>query len=121
MVSKSILLLALAPLSSDGFSVPCRSSVTTVPSKRSLIGLRMSADTKEEAKDGKPLFSDDVLDEASDALTAVGWSAPSDDAELTANDPFVQSIDESIQRDFGVSLDDLLNPAKVRRLGGLCC
>lgn len=76
----------------------------------------MSADTKDETKDGKPLFSDDVLEEATDALTAVGWSAPSDDAELTANDPFVQSIDESIQRDFGVGLDDLLNPAKVVNL-----
>jgi hypothetical protein len=35
-------------------------------------------------------------------------------AELTSADPFVRSIDASIQREMGVSLDELLNPAKVR-------
>ena len=59
-------------------------------------------------------FSQQVMDEAADALVSVGWSAPSSgDAELTSSDPFVQSIDASIQRDFGVRLDELLNPAKV--------
>lgn len=60
-------------------------------------------------------FSQQVMDEAADALVSVGWSAPSGDAELTSSDPFVQSIDASIQRDIGVRLDELLNPAKVCR------
>ena len=33
--------------------------------------------------------------------------------ELTSNDPFVQRINEQIQRESGVDLDELLNPAKV--------
>ena len=60
-------------------------------------------------------FSQQVMDEAADALVSVGWSAPSSgEGELTSSDPFVQSIDASIQRDMGVRLDELLNPAKVR-------
>lgn len=68
-------------------------------------------------------FSQQVMDEAADALVSVGWSAPSGDAELTSSDPFVQSIDASIQRDIGVRLDELLNPAKVCvcMCVSLCC
>eukprot|EP00543_Licmophora_paradoxa_P001549 CAMPEP_0202443162 /NCGR_PEP_ID=MMETSP1360-20130828/2520_1 /ASSEMBLY_ACC=CAM_ASM_000848 /TAXON_ID=515479 /ORGANISM="Licmophora paradoxa, Strain CCMP2313" /LENGTH=291 /DNA_ID=CAMNT_0049058781 /DNA_START=204 /DNA_END=1079 /DNA_ORIENTATION=- len=72
-------------------------------------------ETETETK-SKIGFSDAVLEEASDALTAVGWSAPTDDPELTSDDPFVRSIDASIQRDIGVGLDELLNPAKVVNL-----
>mmetsp|Transcript_37192 Transcript_37192/g.57125 ORF Transcript_37192/g.57125 Transcript_37192/m.57125 type:complete len:357 (+) Transcript_37192:117-1187(+) len=58
-----------------------------------------------------------VLDEASDALKSVGWAQPLEgDEEMTSDDPFVKTIDASIQNDFGVSLDDLLNPAKVVNL-----
>ena len=53
--------------------------------------------------------------EAESALRNVGWSLPEEGA-LTANDPFVQAIDAGIQADFGVALDDLLNPAKVVNL-----
>jgi hypothetical protein len=60
-------------------------------------------------------FSQEVMDEANEALVAVGWAAPSDDAELTSDDPFVKSIDASIQREMGVGLEELLNPAKVSR------
>merc|ERR1712183_1058852 len=35
---------------------------------------------------------------------------------MTSDDPFVKSIDEGIRKDFGVGLDDLLNPAKVVNL-----
>ncbi len=57
--------------------------------------------------------SQEILDEASDALNAVGWSAPMIEEELTSNDPFVQRINAQIQRESGVDLDELLNPAKV--------
>jgi hypothetical protein len=32
---------------------------------------------------------------------------------MTSDDPFVQQIDESIMKEMGVGLDQLLNPAKV--------
>jgi len=57
----------------------------------------------------------EVQTEAESALAAVGWSMPAE-GELTADDPFVVAIDAGIQRDFGVPLDDLLNPAKVVNL-----
>lgn len=62
-----------------------------------------------------------VLDEASDALSSVGWLPPSasggeGDGELTSDDPFVKMIDEQIQKESGVTLDELLNPAKVVNL-----
>lgn len=58
----------------------------------------------------------DIFNEANDALTSVGWSAPMTAEELSSNDPFVQRINESIQKESGVSLDELLNPAKVVNL-----
>jgi hypothetical protein len=39
-----------------------------------------------------------------------------DEGQLTEDDPFVQEIDAGIQRDVGVKLDELLNPAKVVNL-----
>ena len=57
--------------------------------------------------------SQEIIDDASDALSAVGWSAPMLEEELTSNDPFVQRINAQIQRESGVDLDELLNPAKV--------
>lgn len=57
--------------------------------------------------------SQEIMDEASNALNAVGWSAPMMEEELTSNDPFVQRINAQIQSESGVDLDELLNPAKV--------
>jgi hypothetical protein len=57
-----------------------------------------------------------ILDEANDALANVGWAPLREEGELTSDDPFVQEIDAGIQRDFGVSLEELLNPAKVVNL-----
>lgn len=57
--------------------------------------------------------SQEIIDDASDALSAVGWSAPMLEEELTSNDPFVQRINAQIQKESGVDLDELLNPAKV--------
>jgi len=57
-----------------------------------------------------------ILDEASDALQSVGWSAPMADNELTSDDPFVKRIEAQIFEESGVNLDQLLNPAKVINL-----
>ena len=57
--------------------------------------------------------SEEIMDDASDALTSVGWSAPMVDEELTSDDPFVKRINEQIRIESGVDLDELLNPAKV--------
>ena len=57
-----------------------------------------------------------VLNEANDALANVGWAPPREDGEMTSDDPFVREIDAGIQRDFGVGLEELLNPAKVVNL-----
>lgn len=67
----------------------------------------------EPKKESSSMITEEVREEAKDALAAVGWAAPSDSEELTSDDPFVQSIDASIQREVGVSLEELLNPAKV--------
>mmetsp|Transcript_16198 Transcript_16198/g.33509 ORF Transcript_16198/g.33509 Transcript_16198/m.33509 type:complete len:333 (-) Transcript_16198:275-1273(-) len=58
---------------------------------------------------------DEIMQEASEKLQNVGWALPTD-GDLTSEDPFVQAIDAGIQRDVGVSLDELLNPAKVVNL-----
>lgn len=58
----------------------------------------------------------EIIDEANDALTSVGWSAPMVSDELTSDDPFVQRINAQIQAESGVDLDQLLNPAKVVNL-----
>jgi hypothetical protein len=73
---------------------------------------RLFAETEE--KNG--VFSDEVQQEAREVLEKVGWASPQGDGEMTSEDPFVQQINDGIQRDFGVDLDDLLNPAKV----GMC-
>lgn len=62
-----------------------------------------------------PSLTEDAQEEAQQALTQVGWSMPQE-GDLTADDPFVQAIDCSIQEDVGVPLDALLNPAKVVNL-----
>jgi hypothetical protein len=58
----------------------------------------------------------EIMDEASDSLLSVGWSAPMTEEELTSDDPFVKRINEAIQQESGVNLDELLNPAKVVNL-----
>jgi hypothetical protein len=63
------------------------------------------------------VFSSAVQQEAKEALESVGWARPAlDDGEMTSDDPFVKQIDAGIRSDFGVGLDDLLNPAKVVNL-----
>jgi hypothetical protein len=72
----------------------------------------MNAPQKKE----EGVFTKEVQDEAKAALESVGWARPADDGEMTSDDPFVQQINAGIQADFGVGLDDLLNPAKVVNL-----
>jgi len=81
--------------------------------------LALSDDNNKEAERAQSNAVTKVLDEANEALTNVGWSvAPPplmEEGELTSDDPFVQQIDEGIRNDFGVGLNDLLNPAKVNQ------
>mmetsp|Transcript_16972 Transcript_16972/g.26292 ORF Transcript_16972/g.26292 Transcript_16972/m.26292 type:complete len:350 (-) Transcript_16972:152-1201(-) len=123
----TIAVVALLAPTADAFShypyVPSRSFGT---SRTSLTRVWSSSPPDEKVNDDNTAttttnqnsntFSQDVMDDANDALASVGWSRPMDDGEMTSEDPFVKSIDEGIQRDFGVSLDELLNPAKVVNL-----
>eukprot|EP00537_Pseudo-nitzschia_pungens_P005547 CAMPEP_0172367558 /NCGR_PEP_ID=MMETSP1060-20121228/22134_1 /TAXON_ID=37318 /ORGANISM="Pseudo-nitzschia pungens, Strain cf. cingulata" /LENGTH=347 /DNA_ID=CAMNT_0013091855 /DNA_START=61 /DNA_END=1104 /DNA_ORIENTATION=+ len=86
----------------------------------------VSADKDENdtgAKAGKrsSVFSESVQEEAREVLEKVGWGGVAPDLTdpeqpMTSDDPFVKSIDAGIREDFGVGLDDLLNPAKVVNL-----
>lgn len=58
----------------------------------------------------------EVEQEASDALASVGWAPPTNDQDITSDDPFVKRINDEIMRDMGVELDELLNPATVVNL-----
>ena len=67
------------------------------------------------------VFSESVQSEAREVLEKVGWAGVAPDLgdpeqPMTSDDPFVQNIDAGIRKDFGVGLDDLLNPAKVVNL-----
>lgn len=67
------------------------------------------------------VFSESVQEEAREVLEKVGWGGVAPDLNdpeqpMTSDDPFVKNIDAGIRRDFGVGLDDLLNPAKVVNL-----
>lgn len=100
-------ILAVAPAPGFAFVVP-RAQIGQTVSSTSPTLLR--AETEEK----RGIFSDDVQKEAREVLEKVGWARPMEgDGEMTSEDPFVKQINEGIQRDFGVDLDDLLNPAKV--------
>ena len=135
IASTSVAVLLSGAALASAFTAPQRNA--QLPLSTSNVGLKMAGDDKESA----PFFASEVsedsiddsstatatatmererkpefMEEANDALTAVGWSSPLDDEELTSDDPFVRKIDEQIQADFGVGLDELLNPAKVVNL-----
>lgn len=78
------------------------------------------SEAEEEKKMGS-VFSESVQNEAREVLEKVGWAGVAPDLgdpeqPMTSDDPFVKSIDAGIRADFGVGLDDLLNPAKVVNL-----
>jgi hypothetical protein len=87
--------------------------------RKIILAVKMTETKEEESTSGGGggVFSESVQQEAREALESVGWARPMDvEGEMTSEDPFVKQIDAGIQRDFGVGLDDLLNPAKVVNL-----
>jgi len=128
--------LSFVPQSQRGFLAP--SAVGVNRSKRSQHVLAVTDDdgslitssddnyNKNEEKNSNKskmssVFSESVQSEAREVLENVGWAgvAPNlgdPEQPMTSDDPFVQNIDAGIRKDFGVGLDDLLNPAKVVNL-----
>ncbi|KAL7508129.1 hypothetical protein ACHAXN_005204 [Cyclotella atomus] len=122
-------MLCLASV--EAFTVPSSStahivSKTSLSAKKDLF-FATESEIEPEQKKGVQLFSDETLQEANDALRGVGWGgvAPTSSSlsisedqmgELTSDDPFVKEINDSIQKEMGVGLDELLNPAKVVNL-----
>ena len=111
MIRVSHLAVLLALSSVSGFSIPHSKLVST--RQQSTVKLY---ETKQDQEDKTASAAAAVLEEANDALASVGWAPPREDGEMTSDDPFVQEIDAGIQRDFGVGLEELLNPAKVVNL-----
>ena len=119
MMSLPVLLLAIfsSPQSCHGFSLvsPIAKHPTTARISTPSSTQQFMVPPPTEQKEG--VFSTEVQQEAKEVLEKVGWARPLDgDGEMTSEDPFVQQIDASIRDDFGVGLDDLLNPAKVVNL-----
>ncbi|KAG7345990.1 hypothetical protein IV203_005057 [Nitzschia inconspicua] len=117
--TSSLALLVCSADLTNGFSlVSPTATATPLTKENSRISLQQfmvpPSTTEEDTKGG--VFSAEVQQEAKEALQSVGWARTLDDGEMTSEDPFVQQIDAGIQRDFGVGLDDLLNPAKVVNL-----
>jgi hypothetical protein len=85
-----------------------------------MISLKMAApetDTDKMTEQQRLSLKDEVRADAESALQNTGWLMSNDaDADMTADDPFVQAINAGIQRDMGVDLEELLNPAKVVNL-----
>lgn len=124
-------VLLLLQTQCDGFFLTSRTPTTTTRKTRtttsrrhhpavvaktlkpSFVRLPMANQPDDDSTTSTLGFSSEVLNEAQDKLASVGWAPPRDDGALTSDDPFVQNINAGILRDFGVELDDLLNPAKV--------
>ena len=126
------ILFFLTVECAQGFSTQTSSQINVLPStQRYTFNLNAQPQTTKEESNTEEIKSEgvngnnnsgrgqsrEILDEASDALTSVGWSAPMLEEALTSDDPFVKRINEEIQKESGVNLDELLNPAKVRLLG----
>lgn len=111
----SVLLILSLDVSSafaPQYSPSLLSSTTSHHQPFRLYAVKTDDEIKSEQNEQKG----EILSEASDALTSVGWSAPMAGDELTSDDPFVQKINAQIQEESGVNLDELLNPAKVVNL-----
>jgi hypothetical protein len=107
----SALLLLPA---TTAFTTPRPMSSRVSSSTSTSFALNMAPKTKTTEDKSSGIFSDEIQQEAQEVLQKVGWASPvGGDGEMTSEDPFVQQIDDGIRRDFGVGLDDLLNPAKV--------
>jgi hypothetical protein len=106
-----VLALWLATQNTHAFCSPHRRSARRVTLSTTTSRLYVNPSPPTETD----LRKDEIRADAESALTNVGWSLPAD-GDLTSDDPFVQAINQGIQRDFGVQLDELLNPAKVVNL-----
>jgi hypothetical protein len=122
---KLITLTSLALVASSPAAMAFRPMLTTVVrNQRSTLPtiLKMAAPETEKETDKmteqqRLSLKDEVRADAESALQNTGWLMSSDaDADMTADDPFVQAINAGIQRDMGVDLEELLNPAKVVNL-----
>jgi hypothetical protein len=98
------------PFQSDGRATP---RLPPTQPERTVALRRMAAVKKEEIT--AQSATEEVQNDARAALMAVGWAMPAE-GDLTSEDPFVKAINQGIQNDIGVSLDELLNPAKVVNL-----
>ena len=107
-----VLLLQLSTTMTMALTV-IRSRKWNTSTNRPLTCRRMARNENDNSNNNNG-FRQAVMDDAKDALQSVGWSKPSNDGELTSEDPFVQAIDAAILAEMGVGLDELLNPAKVR-------
>ena len=114
----SSVLVALSAVSVSGFSPIQPHTVSRLYQQQSaaVSTRRFLSSPKTDEETATKTTRNEVLDDANDALASVGWAPPREDGEMTSDDPFVQGIDAGIQRDMGVGLDELLNPAKVVNL-----
>jgi hypothetical protein len=121
----SIITASLLVVGSSGFT-PSGTTTTGVgssgtrtvlvlPARHARPSTRSTALRRWAVEEKETVVLNEVKADAQEALTAVGWSMPTE-GDLTSDDPFVQSISAGIQRDCGVPLDELLNPAKVVNL-----
>jgi hypothetical protein len=113
--SHSIFLIALQAHNHVGAFAP-GSFLTKLPSAIKNVPLQqLCLSHTEQQEQQEQMKKNEIRADAESALTNVGWSLPQE-GDLTSDDPFVQAINQGIQRDFGVQLDELLNPAKVVNL-----
>ena len=120
-ISMAALLIPLSTTTVQAFStVPtgliARARPLPATNEASMI---RSSRRWSKTEENSGVFSEEVQQEAREVLEKVGWARPMEgEGEMTSEDPFVQQINAGIQRDFGVDLDDLLNPAKVGKWDG---
>lgn len=113
----SLRKLELSISRKPGFDVKSSLMATEKKTSSEFFFATTTGEQKDGVNPGKSRdATQDILDDAQDALQAVGWSAPMSQAELSSDDPFIQRINEQIQKESGVGLDQLLNPAKVVNL-----
>ena len=112
-----LLLGSTAPVhsfSNSKCAAPSRTNFRRIPASSSASRLYVEQQQQQRQQE-ESVVKDEVQMDAESALANVGWSMPAE-GDLTADDPFVKAINAGIQRDVGVALDDLLNPAKVVNL-----
>ena len=120
--SSAVLLILLLTANSNTPAANGFSPSTSAPTRRAVLVHRIGGVPPAAAASATRLYVDNQPNQqqqqpsdAETALANVGWSMPAEGA-LNSDDPFVRAINAGIQRDVGVALEDLLNPAKVVNL-----